>query len=909
MVVPYVLPAHQKASGLGYRAAPSPVRPIIKPSAAPSKSSELRDEPSATAKLQDMAEKSTGADASTGQDQKPQARVEAVPSASIQTADRDGQVPAAPPEPAKDTAAAEPVLTAAVDVKFPKPFGDDEITNALQPILSFKISDDDAAAVKDAISKGDSDSGREALKRIADPAARAFAEWKRLRGSNGFDDILAFRKAHPLFPEPIQDAGIEKSLFLSNASSVDILRFYANRNPQTAAGKASLGAALMETGERERGLALIRFVWSRYVFDSAVQERFISRFGQLLDENDRGRRDRLIAVHSKPQDDAGKSAASGFRNGSIKRAALLGGKSRRGRSVHGGRHSKRWQRAGRGKARRRGEIPSEVLQKEAASSGKAGAFPIVPISQLVKLRKGEPHSETAENKSEDAGKQNSQAGKPDVGGGKPGTPQPIGEKPAETAAKTEAKDGKPAQNSLQAKTAEKAFHLRKERAGGPSALLAKLKSLRREGADDDLWSLLRSIDPDAADLADPDRWWDFRRSEVRRALIDEHPKTAYAIAKMHGPLDDDNRSEAEFMAGWIALRFLKDPHRAQPHFEAAYSIKSSVREETRAAYWLGRTKLELGSRAEADRLLSQAASRFYTFYGALAAQALRKGMACEFRAPPQPSQNAITAFINEDAFKALMIAKQLGFEPLLITFFLDLARQVQDPEQMTLMLELAERIAPPHVAVRAAKIALLRGFATEAYAYPTLLPKFDAAGGNGGIELALLSALTRQESEFHTGSVSSAGARGLMQLMPQTAKIVAASAKIKYELPRLISDPSYNVTLGSAFLAQLLSGYNGSYVLSLVAYNAGPGRAAQWIDDFGDPRDKSVDPIDWIERIPFNETRNYVQRILESTQLYRCRLKNGKVRIQLVEDLHRGRPGKIPNFADVSGSAELDLTP
>ena len=252
-----------------------------------------------------------------------------------------------------------------------------------------------------------------------------------------------------------------------------------------------------------------------------------------------------------------------------------------------------------------------------------------------------------------------------------------------------------------------------------------------------------------------------------------------------------------------------------------------------------------------------------------------------------------------------MIAKQLDLQPLLLNYMLDLTRQLSDPQQITLTLELIDRLMPAHVGVRAAKIALLRGFPVDVYAFPTLLPKFDPAGGNGKLELALLNALTRQESDFHTGSVSRVGARGLMQLMPQTAKIVAGTYKLKYEPPRLISDPSYNVTLGSAFLAQLISGYDGSYVLSLAAYNAGPGRVKQWIKDFGDPRSKSEDPVDWVERIPFTETRTYLQRIFESTQLYRCRFENNKASFQIVEDLHRGRPGKLPDF-DVSGSGELE---
>ena len=344
------------------------------------------------------------------------------------------------------------------------------------------------------------------------------------------------------------------------------------------------------------------------------------------------------------------------------------------------------------------------------------------------------------------------------------------------------------------------------------------------------------------------------------------------------------------------------------HFEASRA-PGFARTEARADYWLGRAKLELGAQKEAQDYLAASAGRYFTFYGALSRQALHKAAACEFRAPPQPSKEEIAAFVNEDAFKAVMIAKQLGLESVLVTYVFDLARQIRDPAQMTLVMELAERTLPRHVAIQAAKIALLRGYATDAYAFPTLLPKFDRAGGNAKLEPALLNALTRQESEFNTGTVSKVGARGLMQLMPETARNVAAEVKMKYEAGRLISDPSYNVTLGSVFLAQLLSGYDGSYVLTLAAYNAGPGRVREWIKDFGDPRGKTIDPIDWVERIPFTETRNYVQKILESIQLYRCRFENSKTSFQIVEDLHRGRPGKIPDFAGFAGSADLDETP
>ncbi len=793
-----------------------------------------------------------------------------------QPGSESGQVQAPQaPAPAKEKAK-PPVLIPAAVVSFPKPFSAEDMTAALQPLLSFEIGEDDAKAVKEAVeaaSRDDDGDVRAAIKKIGDPAAKTFAEWKRLRRSNAdFKEAMAFRAAHPLFPELAQDAVIEKNLFLSNATSASVLKYYTNRKPLTGAGHASLGAALIDLGERESGLAQIKYAWGRYLLDPAVEEKLRSRFGTLLDDKDRRHRATLLAIRAAYKDDPEKKLAQDSGRKGLKALARLRSKADK---RHGGRHGSN--KASHRKRRRRSDNADGIAQREAALVGKSRALGVASITELVRIKK-KVRIKKASRKSDDG----------------------ADEDVKKTADKKEQEE-----RSLQAKAGENAFKLSKERAGGPGTLLARLKALRREGADDDVWSLLRSIGPDTADLADPDRWWDFRRSEVRRALSQDHPKTAYAIAKAHGPLDGNNLSESEFLAGWIALRFLKDPQRALPHFEAS-RVTGFGRTEARSAYWLGRAKLELGAPEQAQSHFSEAAQRFYTYYGALARQALRNAHACEFRAPRQPSREAIAAFVNEDAFKSVMIAKQLDLEPVLIGFILDLARQIQDPDQMTLVFELAERVAPPHAVVRAAKIALLRGFATEAYAFPTLLPKFDSAGGNAKLELALLNALTRQESEFYTGTVSRVGARGLMQLMPETAKHIAAAVKMKYEVARLISDPSYNVTLGSAFLAQLLSGYDGSYVLTLAAYNAGPGRVTEWIKDFGDPRDKTVDPIDWVERIPFTETRQYVKKILESTQLYRCRLQERKTKFQIVEDLHRGRPGKVPDLTDVTGSAGSD---
>jgi soluble lytic murein transglycosylase len=762
----------------------------------------------------------------------------------------------AAPRPARKKDPRPSLLLQASASRPASPLPAKEMTAALQPLLSFKIDDSDAKRVKEALeaaAKDDDSGARAAIKKISSPVAKNFAEWRRLRRPEAdLQEGMAFRLAHPLYPGLPHNGDSEKTLFLSDAPAEAVLRFYGDRLPVSGAGYACLGGALLETGRRARGLAMIRFVWARYILNPAVEKKFRARFGPLLTGTDHRRRELLLAARAALKKDPGKNTkAHGRRSRRTPKA-----KGRRHRHVpHRKRHRHR---------KRHSEVQeSKPEVREAAASGKVQTFGVTSLTELVRYKKHGRKAVTGKRKHKET----------------------KGEK-AQT---------------RQAKAAAKALKLSKQVQGGPATLLARLKGLRREKADEDVWSLLRSLNPDTADLADPGRWWDFRKTEVRRALNQDHPRTAYAIAKTHGPLEGEDLSDAEFMAGWIALRFMHDPLLAIRHFDAS-RVERLSRTETRAAYWLGRAKKEVGATGEAARYFTEAASRFYTFYGALARQALGRANTCRLRAPTAPSARTIAAFVNEDAFKGVMIAKQLDMEGLLNGYVLDLARQIRDPEQMTLVLELARRVTKPNVAVRAAKIALLRGFSSEEYAFPDLLPEFKETGGNDKLEQALLNALTRQESEFHTGTVSPAGARGLMQLMPQTAKEVAATVNMKYRRKSLVSDPSYNVTLGSVFLAQLLSRFDGSYILTLAAYNAGPGRVAQWIKENGDPREKGVDPVDWVERIPFTETRQYVQRILESIQLYRCGYEDGKSRFRLVEDLHRGRRGRIPGSEYAAGS-------
>jgi soluble lytic murein transglycosylase len=211
-----------------------------------------------------------------------------------------------------------------------------------------------------------------------------------------------------------------------------------------------------------------------------------------------------------------------------------------------------------------------------------------------------------------------------------------------------------------------------------------------------------------------------------------------------------------------------------------------------------------------------------------------------------------------------------------------LSDAARTPGEHALIADLAEEIGRPDLGVGAAKKALYAGVTLLRAGYPVIrLPQ--AAGS----ERALLLALTRQESAFDTNALSPTGARGLMQLMPATARQVAKSLSLPYADRRLSADGLYNLTLGRTYLDRLIGNFNGSYVLAIAAYNAGAARVHQWVEQFGDPRGPGTDAVDWVETIPFGETRNYVQRVLENLQVYRLRIGDRSLAFSLPSDLRR----------------------
>ncbi len=775
-------------------------------------------------------------------------------------------------EPSGSAAAPAPVL-ARDDYPFPRTFSKEEMDEALKPLLTYTLAEADEKALKDVLALLDKrkfQDARSAIPKIGNEAARSFATWQYLRladlGATA-SEIESFVEQNPLFPsERTLAARLETALFWNNAPPAKIAKFLGDREPETGLGRALKGQLYLTVGDRDTGVSLIRSVWRTSALDGPLKEKFLARFKDHLTDEDHALRDKALEFE-RTKDKVSLPVPPAAKRGVTR--------SQKGRSLSKKARGTKKKRKRPARKKKNGQ-QSELVSPGSRFAGLAAelARAVVPSAEAAPRKTNAPgQAPLPERRPEDT--------PPDESAG-----IALPERRPDATVKAEPEK---APATAQDKAAENAVALKKELAVAPARLYARVRQLRRTNKERKAWSLIRSMPPEISDLIAPEDWWGERRIHVRDALDQGQYRTAYAIASGRGPLTGEALSEAEFLAGWIAYRFLEDPERAERHFLASKTADALPRDVARGAYFLGRVKRDLNRSAEADAEFAEAAQHYFTYYGQLAHQARTEEVACQFRSPPRPEADAIRAFNESNAARAVMIAKQLGLDRELRALLVGFAREIKDPVQMTLAFELMRRVAQPNFVVRVAKIALNRGLPVDIYSFPRLLPEFEALGDSKAVEHALLHALTRQESEFNAGAVSPAGARGLMQLMPATARLVASQNKVKYELPRLTTDPAYNVQLGAAFLNRLIASYEGSYLMAVAAYNAGPGRVRGWLKEFGDPRKADVDPVDWIERIPFTETRNYVQRVMEGLQLYRCRFEKAQTPVLLVRDLHRGR--------------------
>ena len=359
--------------------------------------------------------------------------------------------------------------------------------------------------------------------------------------------------------------------------------------------------------------------------------------------------------------------------------------------------------------------------------------------------------------------------------------------------------------------------------------------------------------------------------------------TAYAVASSHWLTEGSNYADLEWLSGYIAMSHLDRADDALRHFlrfrEAVFTPISLGR----AGYWIGRAHTGLGQDTEAQAAYEEGAQWQTSFYGLLAAEAagvnLDPALVGDQTYPPVSQ----AAFTSDSRFEAALMLQAAGARNLAETFFVDLARDLKADEAGTLA-DVTLTLGEPHLALRIAKAVAERGIVLPRAYFPVV----DLGLERLPVSEELALAIARRESEFDPIVSSGVGAGGLMQLMPGTAQDVTRELGIRYSRDRLFSDPSYNATLGTAYLAGLERRFGRNPVLVSSGYNAGPGRPMRWMDDRGDPRQGSVDVIDWIEMIPFDETRNYVMRVAESLPVYRARLGEETGTVSLTDEL-KGR--------------------
>lgn len=415
--------------------------------------------------------------------------------------------------------------------------------------------------------------------------------------------------------------------------------------------------------------------------------------------------------------------------------------------------------------------------------------------------------------------------------------------------------------------------------GDPGLLFERMRwRVRRERYDE----AIAILDNAPEDVVRPVAWASQRQTLARHALGAGDISLAYRLAAHHGLTSGPVFAECEFLAGWVALRFLRDPEVAYNHFVKLYDEVKLPVSVARGAYWSARAAEAMGFRQLAAAWYRTAALQVTTYYGQLAAAALGQPELARGIGEPQPTEAEAEAFGQQELVRVMRDLAEIGASDYVGPFARRVSELAKTPGEHVLLAHFVEQVNRPDLAIAVAKKASYVGVTMIEEGYPVAeLPP------GGGAERPLVLAMTRQESAFDREAISSAGARGMMQLMPATARNIARVLHLRYSASRLLTDSHYNITIGRHYLDGLLGDYSGSYVLAIAAYNAGPARVRQWIRDYGDPRSGTIDVIDWIESIPLGETRNYVQRVLENLQMYRLRLGDRGLAFSLASDLKR----------------------
>lgn len=404
----------------------------------------------------------------------------------------------------------------------------------------------------------------------------------------------------------------------------------------------------------------------------------------------------------------------------------------------------------------------------------------------------------------------------------------------------------------------------------PGLLYERLRWRRKRNLDDGALEILQKA-PEAKDVYNKKDWWTERHIMIRRLLEEKQFEKAFILADNHIQEDGFAFAQAEWLAGWLALRFVDKPERAYERFTALHQKVTTPVSKARASYWAGRAMLEIGDQALARDWFDKAAEFNTTYYGQLAAIALGKQSKSLKESLPRISLSDKSSFEKNELMQAAGLFAELGLSSLSFDFINSFLKGQGTPSAYRYAAENLADKGDYHGALKVSKMATKQELFLTKQSFPTITKQLKDINF---VEWALIHALIRQESMFNPNASSHAGAKGLMQLMPATARGVAKKHNMKYSAAWLTQKPHYNMFLGASYIHELLGRFDNDYVLSIASYNAGPGRVNSWLRLFGDPRDPKIDVIDWIELIPVYETRNYVQRVMEGVFVYRLRLKN-----------------------------------
>jgi soluble lytic murein transglycosylase len=386
-------------------------------------------------------------------------------------------------------------------------------------------------------------------------------------------------------------------------------------------------------------------------------------------------------------------------------------------------------------------------------------------------------------------------------------------------------------------------------------------------------------------LQDTDAWWRERRALARKLLdLGDFPNAYQVVRNAALPANEYYQADLHFMRGWIALRYLKDPATAGAHFAHIDDVSTNPIVIAKAHYWRGRAAEAAGENERMHAEYEAAARHGTAYYGQLARAKLGRDT-IELRAP-LPADPANGSALSDELVRAADMLYTLGERDFVRYFVTDLAEQSDDVAALVALGELTGRRNDARSMLQIGQTALARGLALDHYAFPTIgIPQHSPIGP--AIERSVIYSVARTESAFDQRDKSPANAVGLMQVTPEAGRDTAKRFGVAYDWERMVSDPVYNTQMGAAELSALLKEYSGSYIMTFAGYNAGRGRVREWVKQYGDPRDPNVDAVDWVERIPFAETRNYVQRVMENFRVYRVRFDTAASVMSKVDE-HRG---------------------